>query len=75
MPQDTLPENIEEVQLMLYNDVPWTLMVDRVLIDYAGDGDDRPNTDTGVAFPAAVCLLAVLSGGAAVKFSRKRNKD
>ena len=75
VPQDTLPENIEEVQLMLYNDVPWTLMVDRVLIDYAGDGDDRPNTDTGVAFPAAVCLLAVLSGGAAVKFSRKRNKD
>ena len=75
VPQDTLPENIEEVQLMLYNDVPWTLMVDRVLIDYAGDGGDRPNTDTGVAFPAAVCLLAVLSGGAAVKFSRKRNKD
>lgn len=77
VPQDTLPENIEEVQLMLYNDVPWTLMVDRVLIDYAdGSGeDDRPNTETGVAFPAAVCLLAVLSGGAAMKFARKRNED
>ena len=77
VPQDTLPENIEEVQLMLYNDVPWTLMVDRVLIDYAdGSGeDDRPNAETGVVFPAAVCLLAVLSGGAAMKFARKRNED
>ena len=79
VPQDTLPADIEEVQLMLYNDVPWTLMVDRVLIDFSGEesgeGDGELNVDTGVDFPAAVCLLAVLSGGVAVKFSRKRKED
>ncbi len=76
-PAEALPAGVEEVRIYLYNDVAWTLMVDRVMIDYVSvstdpgsDPTDNPKTGASAAIPAI--LLAGTASAAAILMRKRR---
>ena len=79
-PVEALPAGVEEVRIYLYNDVAYTLMVDRVMIDYvsastdpSSDPTDNPQTGASAAIPAI--LLAGTASAAAVLLRKRRRTE
>ena len=79
-PVEALPAGVEEVRIYLYNDVAYTLMVDRVMIDYVSastdpgsDPTDNPQTGASAAIPAI--LLAGTASAAAVLLRKRRRTE